>query len=52
MTAVDRLGFHVRLSTDEGMRGVRIPFAREVASAKDTRSVLVEMVQQERRRTR
>ena len=48
MTAVDRLGFHVRLKTAEGMRGVRIPFARGVTSAEDTRSVLVEMVQRER----
>ena len=48
MTAVDRLGFHLRLETAEGMRGVRIPFVREVMSAEDTRSVLVEMVQRER----
>ena len=26
MTAVDRLGFHVRLKTQEGMRGARIRF--------------------------
>jgi putative heme iron utilization protein len=51
MTAVDRLGFHVRLKTAEGMRGVRIPFAREVTSAEETRAVLVEMVQRERART-
>jgi putative heme iron utilization protein len=44
MTAVDRLGFHVRLTTAEGMRGVRIPFTREVRSAKETRTVLVDMV--------
>ena len=48
MTAVDRLGFHLRLETAEGMRGVRIPFVREVTSAEDTRSMLVEMVQRER----
>ncbi len=49
MTAVDRLGFHVRLTTAEGMRGVRIPFTREVRSGEQTRKVLVEMVQEQRR---
>ena len=29
MTAVDRLGFHLRLKTSEGMKGVRINFLRE-----------------------
>jgi heme iron utilization protein len=48
MTAVDRLGFHARLKTEEGMRGVRIGFLREVRSATDVRNVLVEMVQQAR----
>ena len=44
MTAVDRLGFHVRLKTADGMRGTRIAFSREVSSAEETRKVLVEMV--------
>jgi heme iron utilization protein len=44
MTAVDRLGFHLRLKTSEGMKGVRINFFREVQSANETRTVLVEMV--------
>jgi heme iron utilization protein len=44
MTAVDRLGFHLRLKTAEGMKGTRINFLREVQSADDTRKVLVEMV--------
>src|SRR5262249_19814351 len=48
MTAVDRLGFHVRLKTAEGMRGARIAFLREVSSQGATRKVLVEMVQQAR----
>jgi len=48
MTAVDRLGFHVRLKTEEGMRGARIAFLREVSSSGETRKVLVEMVQQAR----
>jgi heme iron utilization protein len=48
MTAVDRLGFHVRLKTQDGMRGARIVFLREVSNPADTRTVLVEMVQQAR----
>ena len=44
MTAVDRLGFHLRLKTADGMKGTRINFLREVQSADDTRKVLVEMV--------
>ena len=47
-TAVDRLGFRVRLKTAEGMRGARIVFLREVSSQGETRRVLVEMVQQAR----
>ena len=50
MTAVDRLGFHVRLRTQEGMRGARIAFSREVSNPVETRNVLVEMVQQARAR--
>ena len=48
MTAVDRLGFHVRLKTQEGVRGARIAFSHEVSNATETRKVLVEMVQQAR----
>jgi heme iron utilization protein len=43
MTSVDRLGFHLRLKTAEGMRGARIAFLREVHTPEETRSVLVEM---------
>ena len=50
MTAVDRLGFHVRLQTPDGIRGARIAFLREVRSSVETRKVLVEMVQQARQR--
>jgi len=32
MTAVDRLGFHVRVKTQDGMRGARIAFLREVSN--------------------
>ena len=51
MTSVDRLGFHVRLKTAEGMRGARIAFLREVSNQGETRKVLVEMVQQTRSST-
>jgi heme iron utilization protein len=49
MTAVDRLGFHVRIKTEDGMKGARIPFSSEVHSSTDTRKMLVDMVQQARR---
>jgi putative heme iron utilization protein len=52
MTSVDRLGFHVRLKTAEGMRGARIAFLREVGSAQQTREVLVEMTRQAREKGR
>jgi hypothetical protein len=48
MTAVDRLGFHVRVKTADGVRGARIAFLREVRGPNDARKVLVEMVQQAR----
>ncbi len=48
MTSVDRLGFHARLKTENGVRGARIPFLREVTNPAETRSVLVEMVLQAR----
>jgi hypothetical protein len=44
MTAVDRLGFHVRLKTEGGRNGARIAFLREARSAEDARKVLIEMV--------
>ena len=50
MIAVDRLGFHVRLKTQDGIRGTRIAFLREVSNPAETRRVLVEMVQQARSR--
>src|SRR5580693_8647019 len=49
MTSVDRLGFHVRLKTQDGTRGARIAFLREVSSLAEARKVLVEMVGQARR---
>jgi putative heme iron utilization protein len=50
MTAVDRLGFQVLAEVDGGLRGLRIPFPREVRSTGDTRAVLVEMVRDARAR--
>jgi putative heme iron utilization protein len=50
MTSVDRLGFHVRLKTQEGMRGARIAFLREARNPKEARDVLIEMVQQARQK--
>jgi putative heme iron utilization protein len=50
MTAVDRLGFHVRLKTSEGMKGARIAFLREARDPGQARKVLVEMVQQSRQK--
>jgi putative heme iron utilization protein len=48
MTAVDRLGFHLRMTTGDGIRGARIAFVREVSNPAETRGVLVEMVRQAR----
>jgi putative heme iron utilization protein len=48
MTSVDRLGFHVRLKTPDGIKGSRIAFLREVRSPDETREVFVEMVRQAR----
>ena len=49
MSSVDRLGFHVRLKTQEGTRSARIAFLREVSSPEQARKVLVEMVARARR---
>jgi len=46
MTSVDRLGFTLRLKTDEGMKGARVNFLSEVKNAQETRKMLVEMVRQ------
>ena len=44
MTAVDRLGFHLRLTTPERVRSVRIAFPDEVHNADQCRQALVAMV--------
>ena len=50
MTSVDRLGFHLRVKSTDGMRGARIAFSREVTTPAEARTVLVEMVAQARQR--
>jgi heme iron utilization protein len=48
MTSVDRMGFYLRLKTNEGIKGARINFPREVATPQETREALAEMVRQAR----
>jgi len=48
MTAVDRLGFHLRLKTGDRIHGRRLAFSREVRNTGDARAVLVEMTRQAR----
>jgi len=48
MTSVDRLGFHLRMKTEEGMKGARLPFPSQVSTPAETRTALVQMVQQAR----
>jgi len=48
MTEIDRLGFHLRLKTHDGMKGTRIAFLREVSNPSQTREAFVEMVKQAR----
>jgi len=48
MTSVDRLGFNVRLKTQDRVHGARVAFLREVTNPKQTREVFVEMVKQAR----
>jgi hypothetical protein len=50
MTSVDRLGFQVRLKTQDGARGARIAFLREVRNPGETRNILIEMVAQARQK--
>jgi hypothetical protein len=49
MTAVDRLGFHMRLTTRDGMEGTRIASVREETDTAQTKEVFVEMVRHARR---
>jgi len=48
MTAVDRLGFHLRLKSGDRIHGRRVAFLREVQDSDAVRGVLTEMVRQAR----
>ena len=48
MTSVDRLGFNIRLKTQDGVHGARIAYLREVTNPTQIREVIVEMVKQAR----
>ena len=48
LTAVDRLGFHLRLKSGDRVHGTRVAFPREVRNTEDARAVFVEMVRQAR----
>lgn len=50
MTAVDRLGFTLRVRAGARLHGVRIAFSREVRTPGDARVVLIEMVREVRAR--
>jgi hypothetical protein len=49
MTSIDRLGFHVRLKTQDGTHSARIAFPGEVRNPAEARKVLVDMTAQARR---
>lgn len=44
MTGVDRLGYQLRIRTDEGMRGLRIPFPEEARTPGRVRELMVRQV--------
>ena len=46
LTAVDRLGFNIRVETDEGVRGGRIGFPKEVRDSNEVRKAFIEMVKE------
>jgi hypothetical protein len=48
MTAVDRLGFHLRLKSGDRIHGRRVAFLRQVKSSDAARGVLTEMVRKAR----
>jgi putative heme iron utilization protein len=52
MTAVDRLGFYLRLRTAEGVKGTRINYPSEVQTSDGARNVLVDMVRQAKAQVR
>lgn len=48
MTSIDRLGFHLRLNTAEGAKGIRIAYPQAITSHEQVRQTLVDMVKQAR----
>lgn len=50
MVTVDRLGFKIRMRSGSRLHSARIAFSREVATAEETRAVLIEMVREARGR--
>ena len=48
MTAVDRLGFHLRIKTGDRVHGRRVAFPREAGTRDEARAVLVEMAREAR----
>jgi hypothetical protein len=44
MTSIDRLGFHVRLTTPDRVRSVRIAFLVQARTVADTRKIMEQMV--------
>ena len=48
ITAVDRLGFHLRLKSADRIHGRRVAFVREVRDTENARAVFIEMVRQAR----
>jgi hypothetical protein len=46
ITAVDRLGFDLRLKSGDRIHGTRVAFLREVKNTEEARAVFVEMVRQ------
>jgi heme iron utilization protein len=48
MLSVDRLGFRVRVRSGERLHAARISFPREVMTAEECRSVLIEMIRDAR----
>jgi len=51
MTSVDKLGFHVRFKTPEGMRGARIAFLRAANNPEEARIVVTDMVTEARKKS-
>jgi len=50
MVAVDRLGFKLRVRAGDGLEGCRIGFPREVTDAAQCRRMLIEMLEECRKR--